>query len=186
MKNNFAELITSAMAASGIGRKELVGKLGYTNLTKGLRRVDSWRAGEPEVAPQLVVAADILGLTQESVFAAIKLDAECARKAVMDARAADPNYYLYIRLFPCVVMTKELDISACRNLSIEAILEMAKSIHPGFKRELTTPQLESYHIDEENEVGGPFCFREPMGMSFRKKRIEFFENKDGTCKLRAK
>ena len=58
-------LLRGQMKATGVSRQQLVGRLGYRNLTKGLRRLDALIAGQRVRGSLLSRLAELLGVSEE-------------------------------------------------------------------------------------------------------------------------
>ncbi len=174
MATLLSSLLRNAMITSRMDRKELVQAMGYSNLTKGLRRLDAWLSGdEMPTLEQVEVLSNTLHRSQTEILQAIAKDREAMKDAERQARRENPNYRVSIRAIPGVIATFELP----GTMSIEQAIQIAKERAHGLCRfAVNTPENQTYWCSAEGRlealtdgaeptmrVGGkPFRFSEEL------------------------
>lgn len=150
MAVEIGELVKSVRKAKGLGRGELVRRMGYRNLNRGCRHLLAVESGEMPDREFF-----------DKLVSALEIDPEQARaatKALADRRAAEYErwldepiqMHLVIRASPGFLMSESLSDCADR----EAAMEYAASRARFFKAKtwLVFSRRESVYFDEEGNA----------------------------------
>jgi len=99
MTRSTADFIERRRRALGLGRRQLVERMGYRNVAKGLRHLLRWtregRLPGPEHLPRLAAALDC---GPDFLRALVERDRRARQQAWRAARARDPRHHLALRL----------------------------------------------------------------------------------------
>ncbi len=103
MTRTTADFIERRRRALGLSRRQLVERMGYRNVNKGLRYLVGWtregRLPGPEHLPRLAAALDC---GEEFLCALVERDRAARRETWLTARARDPRHHLALRLAAAV------------------------------------------------------------------------------------
>jgi hypothetical protein len=91
-------------------KNDFVRKCGYSNLSKGCRRLDSWLSGrELPKGQQLPGLAAALGLDSNELAIIVEQDRRVGQMVVVKARARDPSFHLVVRIMPAIYNRATMD-----------------------------------------------------------------------------
>ena len=94
MKLQLPAIILANLNSSGASRREFVQQLGYRNISKGIRRLETWLSGEQRpLGEQRARLCPVLGLTGEQLADVIERDKEAILEEGRRHRALDPTSY---------------------------------------------------------------------------------------------
>ncbi len=120
MQRQLSTIIRSEMKSQGFSRADVVRRMGYKNISKGMRRMDGWLKGETYPnASQCTSLAGAVSVDVETLIKAILTDKVAARAERRRRRAQDPQYYLTIRLMAAVYNQLTLPADLSRSEAIE-------------------------------------------------------------------
>jgi len=143
--------IQTQMTALGIRRQDIAQRLGYRNITKGLRRFDAWMAGTREPAPQQRrLLSSFLEINPEELDALLARDRQLRHKKRRGKRAADPHYYLTVRLMAAVHRKRRLDVEVSQREAIALARQTARRWRK--KCALNTPNNQTLWFNEDGAV----------------------------------
>ena len=154
MNFTFPTFIRQRMESLALSRKDSVLQMGYRNLCKGLRRLDSWlecRAWPN--GPQLEQLAALLQTSGSELIGLIRQDIQTMLRLEDEERALDPRYFLDMRV-ACAVFRKSLpsDLTESEALEQARVLVREKRLR-GY---LNLPSNQTYIIDAKGNVLGRF------------------------------
>ncbi len=132
-------------------RKKIVKAMGYKNQTKGLRRLDSWLAGEAlPRGDQVMRLAQAIGIDSKEIDRIITADKNASIEAVKAKRAQDLNYYFSIRYLPAFYKRTTLPVQANEEDALKTALDQAKRV--GFRCCLNTPTSKCFWISADGRL----------------------------------
>lgn len=136
---------------SGLDRKVIVSRLGYSNSAKAYRYFDRWLSGEARpFGDQFDRLVDALGVERAVIEAAIANDEEELIEEARRRRALDPTYHLSVRVSPGFWASRRLpaDVSEDEAIAIaEAEAKRVNRTDPGPAACLNTPDDRSLTFD---------------------------------------
>ena len=99
MRLQLPAIILENLGSSGASRREFVQQLGYRNISKGIRRLETWLSGEQRpLGEQGTRLCSVLGLTGEELSDVIERDKEAILEERRRHRALDPTSYVIFGL----------------------------------------------------------------------------------------
>jgi len=153
-------LIREHLKERGLSRRQLVERMGYRNINKGMRYLMGWLRGEElPGADQVGRLAAALDRPHDELEALVRRDTAAVIDEARRRRARDRRCYLTIRYQPAVYVTEVLG----EDLDERAALEAAAARAAAIQRRccLNAPSNRSYWlsaagtIDCVTEGGGP-------------------------------
>jgi hypothetical protein len=132
-------------------RSEIAAGLGYRNIAKGLRRLDSWIDGSaPPPDDKRAALAELLGLEDDALLEILASDRNAIGAKKRAKRATNPHYLLTIRIMAAVYSTKRLPLGITRREAIRMAGDAAKTM----KRlcALNTPESQTLWFGTDGKV----------------------------------
>jgi hypothetical protein len=151
MGSNLSTLLKLAMAKASLNRLQAVQKLGYINISKGLRRLDAWLSGcgVPSSKDQVMRIVAAFGLAEADIHTAMVQDAEDERRRRKELRGRDPDFHVTVRAIPGFYLTYRLPGS----LSLDEALRQAHGLAGGrSKFTLNTTENKTYWCDDAGHI----------------------------------
>ena len=148
-----SRFIRRQLALKGLNNAQFVHAMGYRNTAKGHRRLTAWLRGEETpMGDQVLRIAQALDLPFETVFEVIFAAQEAQRRKRLETRACDGNYYLYVRMGPCVYPRYTLGYRLDDKTAIDIAVDRAREL----KRRccLNTPGGKSYWFSGDGSLEG--------------------------------
>jgi hypothetical protein len=143
--------INLIMKKHELRRPDVVRKIGYKNVTKGLRRLDEWIVGvKLPQGQQHTLLAEFLELSKEELNDLLGQDQEKFSMDRSKKRALDPYYYLTTRLMAAVYQSRKLPIGTTQDEAIKITQSRAIECHR--KCALNTPNNETLWFNEEGKL----------------------------------
>ena len=148
MQTEFITLIRSVMQSQGWSRRDVVRRMGYKNVSKGLRRLDAWLQGDgyPNGA-QCSPLAEALSVTVDTLVDVILRAQQHDRDQRRRRRAQDPHYYLTIRIIAAVYNRLTLPVDMTRETAMEHGVETAT--RTGLRCCLDMPTSETVWFEQD-------------------------------------
>ena len=150
MKTRLGALLLRNMEHQGLDRPSFVRRMGYSNLDKGLRRLDAWLNGGAVPGRQnrgrLCRALDLAPLSLER---AIQQDQLAHQEDQLAKRQLDPTYHLILRLMPGIYSTLRLPEGLNEEEARKEAEHQALSLN--IRCCLNTPESKNIWIDECGE-----------------------------------
>ena len=119
----FGKLLEKTRKEKGLTKKDLVIKLGYTNITKGIRRIDSIEDGDM-IEPIVSNVMEILEVTQEERANCEKQMAEKVREWIDSLPPLKP--YLVVRVIPGIYAGEEIPQDLSEKEMVDYAVNYAK------------------------------------------------------------
>ena len=124
MQLELQSFINEFLKTQGLRPPQLVRRMGYKNVNKGMRYLTAWRRSEAlPTKEQVARLARALGRPADEVEGIVQRDVAAVVAEARRRRALDRRTYLTIRYMPAVyiteVMGRDLDESDARSLYVE-------------------------------------------------------------------
>ncbi len=165
----FPALLDSYLKNRSIDRKEFVKKMGYENMTRGLRRFDRYRAGDrfPEEPDQFRRLSNALERPEEELRELVEADRERLRehrkREAREKRRRDGRYHIWIQYYKYVAGSRRyLDEELSEAEAVDRARQIAREEgkdrpdtpprEGGFLLRLNTPDLRTYTFDASGSV----------------------------------
>ena len=148
---NLGKLISVTRKRARLSRQQLGARIGYTNVNKGARRIESLEAGQGDDAGILEKIIDALKISQTAVVEAIQLDQEQRRQRYLDAISTPIDPILTLRLMPTIYVPHPLPAGVQDPAKLELFAcEVARK--KGIYVHLVLPSRTSLWINPTGEV----------------------------------
>lgn len=147
----FADLISTTRENAGLSREQLAARLGYANLQKGARRIETIETGGGDETGLVARILEVLEIPTAVAAEALRLDEKDRVAAYLKTMSTPIEPVLTTRLMPAIYATESLpsdlrDPAEMEAMACERAREMGVYVH------LTLPSRVALWIDPTGRV----------------------------------
>ncbi len=153
MTTNLSRFVKQGRIKQGLGYAELSKKMGYTNVSKGMRRITDIERGEPFHPDILNRIVSALELDQDHIDALVLKDRQEYEEEFEKWLSVPIEPYYTLRMMPTIYLSYDMPGNfPTEEQAAEYVAKIAKEKHA--KAWLSLSRREQIYITEKGEIRG--------------------------------